>query len=126
VFSDPKLAPAKPWRIFRGQAENQILTFAAVCFASRPAAGSMLQDYPWRWLCFVFSQITRTTPRRWMTLHLSQIFFTDARTFMFSYPDFSPAEIRPPSLTTDLPESAEVGSSRTYAASIRRAPYLYR
>src|SRR6478736_4328147 len=37
--------------------------------------------YPWRCLCFEFSQITRTTPLRWMTLHLSQIFFTDALTF---------------------------------------------
>jgi hypothetical protein len=42
----------------------------------------LIASYPWRCLCFEFTQITRTTPLRWMILHLSQIFLTDALTFI--------------------------------------------
>jgi len=49
----------------------------------------MVVGYPWRCLCFGFSQITRTTPWRLMILHLSHIFFTDGLTFTMK-PPFSP------------------------------------
>src|SRR6185436_17218501 len=38
--------------------------------------------YPCLCLCFVFTQITRTTRLRCTILHLSQIFLTDALTFI--------------------------------------------
>lgn len=37
--------------------------------------------YPWRCLCFGFSQMTRTTPRRLIILHFSQRRLTDGLTF---------------------------------------------
>src|SRR6185295_3284469 len=50
---------------------------------STPAMRAIVvRPYPWRCLCFRFSQITRTTPLRRTTLHFGQIRFTDARTFI--------------------------------------------
>ena len=70
------------------------------------------ESYPCRCLCFVFTQITRTTPLRWMILHLSQIFLTDARTFI---------KTRPWSLVSAELRSACTGEdARAYIA------YLYR
>ena len=42
--------------------------------------------YPWRCLCFGFSQIMRTLPFLLITLHFSQIGFTDDLTFMWDPP----------------------------------------
>src|ERR1051326_7459864 len=47
---------------------------------STPAIRAMV--YPCLCLCFVFTQITRTTRLRCTILHLSQIFLTDALTFI--------------------------------------------
>src|SRR6476661_7193880 len=47
---------------------------------STPAILAM--NYPCLCLCFVFTQMTRTTRFRCTILHLSQIFLTDALTFI--------------------------------------------
>ena len=45
-------------------------------------------DYPWRCLCFGFSQIILIEPFLLMTLHFSQIGFTDDLTFTGNPPLF--------------------------------------
>src|SRR3990170_394072 len=54
------------------------LLLGTICYGVCP-----LRVYPWRCLCFGFSQITRTTPFLRMTLHLTQNFRTDGLTFIF-------------------------------------------
>jgi hypothetical protein len=51
--------------------------------------------YPWRCLCFGFSQMIRTTPFRRMTLHLAHILRTDGLTFI-TFP-FSLRSVNDPS-----------------------------
>jgi len=43
-----------------------------------------IQYYPWRCLCFGFSQITLIEPFLLIILHFSQIGFTDALTFIYN------------------------------------------
>ena len=55
-------------------------------FTHRTTFTLILRSYPWRCLCFGFSQIMRTLPFLLITLHFSQIGFTDDLTFMWDPP----------------------------------------
>ena len=46
------------------------------------AGSNARRAYPWRCLCFGFSQMMRTTPFRRTTLHFAQTFLTDGLTFI--------------------------------------------
>lgn len=52
---------------------------------------SLMTDYPWRCLCFGFSQMILMLPFLLITLHFSQIGFTEDLTFMMNPPFFAPS-----------------------------------
>ena len=65
-------------------AKNSVSLIYGISSAFKYGLSILKLYYPWRCLCFGFSQITLIEPFLLMILHFSQIGFTDALTFIYN------------------------------------------